>query len=163
MITFEEGKVRFNYRVVGIALNGNRVLIHRAEKDDFWSLPGGRVKLLETSKDTLKREMREELGVEIHVERLIWIVENFFEYEDKSYHELALYFLMTFPHDSHLYGKSEPFVGGEEGIKLIFKWHQLDELEKISLYPAFLQKALKSIPEVTEHIVHTDSKTVAGS
>ena len=49
MITFEEGEVGFNYRVVGIAVNGNQVLLHRAENDDFWSLPGGRVELLEPS------------------------------------------------------------------------------------------------------------------
>ncbi len=155
MITFEKGEVGFNYRVVGIAVNGNRVLLHRAENDDFWSLPGGRVELLEPSVDALKREMREELGIEIHVERLIWVVEDFFEYDDKSYHELALYFLMTFPQDSHLYGKNEPFVGDEEGIKLLFKWHRLDELEEIPLYPTFLRKALNSIPEVTEHVVTT--------
>jgi len=42
MITFERGDVRFNYRVVGIAFDADRVLLHRAERDDFWALPGGR-------------------------------------------------------------------------------------------------------------------------
>jgi len=114
--------------------------------------------LLESAKDALRREMQEELGVEIHVERLVWVVENFFEYADKSYHELALYFLMTLPRNSHLYWRSEPFTGDEEGIKLIFRWYRLDELEKTTLYPTFLRKALNSIPEATEYIVHIDGK-----
>lgn len=91
MIAFEEGEVRFHYRVVGIALNGNRVLLHRAENDDFWTLPGGRVELLEPAHDVLKREMREELEIEIHVERLVWVVENFFQYAGKSARVGALF------------------------------------------------------------------------
>jgi len=151
-----EGKVSFNYRVAGIALNNNQVLLHRMEHDNFWSLPGGRIKPLELSTDALKREMREELSVEIHVERLVWIAENFFEYDDKLWHEFGLYFLMKFSDDCHLYRRSEPFTGDEEGIKLIFKWHQLDELEGIPLLPEFLREALNSIPEVTTHVLHTD-------
>ncbi len=91
MITFEEGGKKFNYRVVGIALDVDRVLLLRTEKDDFWFLPGGRVELLEPSQDALIREMREELEVDVRVERLVWVVENFFEYEGKFCHELALF------------------------------------------------------------------------
>ena len=157
MITFDEGKARFNYRVVAVASEGNRVLVHRAEGDDFWTLPGGRGELLEPAKETLRREMREELGVEVDVGRLVWVVENFFEYEKMSYHELALYFLISLPENSPLYEEDE-FPGDEEGVKLIFKWFPLDELEGIRLYPTFLRQALKAIPEAPEYIVHTDSK-----
>lgn len=155
MISFEKGKIKFSYRVAGIALDGDRVLLQRTEKDDFWFLPGGRVEWLESAQDALLREMQEELGVEAHVERLLWVVENFFEHDGQSHHELGLYFLISFPPDSLLYGKSEPFAGDEEGLKIIFKWHPLDELEEITLYPVFLQKRLASMPQVTEHIVIT--------
>ena len=72
MITFDGGPARFNFRVVGVALDRERgrALLHRAEHDDFWSLPGGRAELLEPAEATLRREMREELGVEVAVERL---------------------------------------------------------------------------------------------
>lgn len=73
-------------------------------------------------------------------------------------HELALYFSMALPRNSPVYRADEPFVGDEEGPKLIFRWHRLDELERTLLYPAFLRKALTSLPEVTEHIVHIDDK-----
>lgn len=156
MITFDQGKARFNHRVAGIALNGDRVLIHRAEMDDFWSLPGGRVSMLESTADALKREMQEELGVEIYIERLVWVVENFFEHDGRDYHELAFYYLMAFPHGSYLYDRGEPFSRDEEGIKLIFRWRRLDELGEIPLYPSFLQEKLSAIPETIEHIVHID-------
>ena len=156
MISFDVGEARFNYRVVGIALDGKRVLLHRAEMDDFWSLPGGRGEMLEPSEETLKREMWEELSVEIRVDRLVWVAENFFEYDDRPYHELAFYFLMTLPPDCHIRKKTEPFAEYDGDVKLIFKWYQLDELEDVLLYPSFLQKGLSSIPESIKHIVHID-------
>jgi ADP-ribose pyrophosphatase YjhB (NUDIX family) len=158
MNTSENSKAKFTFRVVGIALDKNRVLLHKAEKDDFWALPGGHVELREQAEDALKREMKEEIGVEIQVKRLVWVVENFFEYEDTPYHELGLYFLIDLPSDSNLYDKNEPFIGYEEGVKLIFQWHSLNDLENTPLYPTFLQKGLKSIPENIEHIVHIDTK-----
>ncbi len=157
MITYQEGNIRFNYRIVGMAFDGGRVLLHRAEKDDFWALPGGRAEMLEQAQDTLVREMREELGVQVEVEHLVWVVENFFEYEALSYHELALYFLMHLASDSPLRKYQEPFFGNEQGIKLIFQWHDLDDLEETRLYPTFLRTKLQNLPASIEHIVHYDA------
>ena len=157
MITFEQGSVRFNYRVVGIALDGDRVLLHRWEKDDFWALPGGRGELLEPAEETLAREMREELGVDIRIERLVWVVENFFEYDDHDYHELAFYFLMVLPPDCYVLKKHEPFWSEDNGVTITFQWFRRDEVADLELYPTFLKQGLRSLPETTQHIVHVDS------
>jgi len=158
LITFRKDKMQFTYRIVGIVINDAKVLLHRGEEDDFWSFPGGRCELLENSKETLKREMQEELKIDIKVERLLWVVENFFEYNGIEVHELGLYFLMSFPNDCYIYEKGESFIGYEEECKLIFQWFPIDNFENIELYPSFLRKALKSIPENIEHIIHTDIK-----
>ena len=159
MISFDNGGARFNYRVAGVALNGDRVLIHRAEIDDFWALPGGRVEILETAEHALVREMKEEINVEVSVGRLLWVVENFFEYDDNPYHELGLYFLMTLPEDSGLY-ETETFEGKEDylpglgrNLKLIFEWQPLTILNEVTVVPEFLQTALHSIPTTPQHIV----------
>lgn len=155
VIAFTEGKARFSYRVVGCALHDRHVLLHRAERDDFWALPGGRGELLEPSAETLRREMREELGVDARVERLLWVVENFFEHDGLAFHEVALYYLMSFPPGCPLYSKPV-FEGDGEGIRLIFQWHLVDRLESVRLFPTFLRTALKSIPDGVVHVVHTD-------
>ncbi len=51
----------------------------------------------ETSAETLQREMVEELGVAVEVGRLLWVVENFFDFEKRHWHELGFYYLMTVP------------------------------------------------------------------
>jgi ADP-ribose pyrophosphatase YjhB (NUDIX family) len=84
MIRFEQGNNCFNYRIVGVAVHEHAGLLHQAEGDSFWTCPGGRAELGEAAEQTLQREMREELGVEVEVVRLLWFVENFFEYADKT-------------------------------------------------------------------------------
>ena len=129
MITFDEGNLWFNYRVAGIILDNNRVLLEKAEGWagwEGWSLPGGRGELLEPAEETLKREMREELGIEVMIIRLLWVVENFYTGHDfhtgneMSCHELGLYFLVELPGDSRLTEMDE-FSGEDSSIRLVFK------------------------------------------
>ncbi|MHA2119463.1 MAG: NUDIX domain-containing protein [Candidatus Thorarchaeota archaeon] len=67
-------------RSEGVMQNGTRILLSRVEEDDIWVLPGGSVKLYETTEEALEREILEEMGFKIEVERLLWIVENFFDF-----------------------------------------------------------------------------------
>ena len=158
MITFDEDNIRFTNRIVGIAYDGDRVLLHRAISDDFWAMPGGRAELLETAAETLRREMREEMNEEVTVERLVWIAENFFEYGPRSFHEIGFYFLMHLPPDSPLRQKTEPFYGQEGDLRIIFEWFPVETLEQVYLFPAFLRTGLKNLPTSTVHIVQRDSK-----
>ena len=102
MITYENDGYVFSYRVAGVAIYDKKVLVHRSVIDDFWSLPGGRCEFLEISKDTLSREMKEEIGVEIKIIRPLYFVENFFNFEGKDYHEISIFYLMEFPPDSKI-------------------------------------------------------------
>lgn len=153
MITFDEGDLRFNYRVAGIILDNNRVLLTNVEGQDFWFLPGGRGELREPSTEILKREIKEEINEEVSVNRLLWIMENFFEHEEKSYHELGLYFLAELPETSPVL-RTEEFYGEDSGFNLTFRWYNLDEIDGINLVPTVLKEGLKNIPDTTEHIIH---------
>jgi ADP-ribose pyrophosphatase YjhB (NUDIX family) len=159
MITFKRARMQFDHRVAGIALNGSDdatwVLLHRAETDDFWALPGGRVELLESSTEALCREMHEELEVEVQVKRLVWVVENFFQYQGRDHHELGLYYLISLPQPCPLRAQAE-FFGDEQGLRLIFKWFPLSHLPQLPLYPTFLREGLQALPASITHIVHTD-------
>ncbi len=74
----------FQMRVAGIAFRNGHVLVHRATHEKFWTFPSGRAEIGERSEETLAREMVEELGAEVSVGRLLWVVENFFHYEGKA-------------------------------------------------------------------------------
>lgn len=46
--------------------------------DNHLALPGGRVEVLENSQSCMIREMKEELGFDVKLNRLFWITENYF-------------------------------------------------------------------------------------
>ena len=148
---------RFHYRVAGVVVDGERVLLCRAEVDDFWTLPGGHVHLHEAAEDALRREMREELGAEVEVRRLLWVLESFFG-DQVRHHEVGLYFLMAFAPESSMYTRDQ-FSGDEGGLHLSLRWFPRDR-ERLALLPAlpvFLQEALaQELPKSPQHIVNQE-------
>jgi ADP-ribose pyrophosphatase YjhB (NUDIX family) len=111
----------------------------------------------------LIREIKEELNEDIEVVRLLWVVENFFEYAKKNYHEIAFYFLMKFPErldfvhaTRSLYlSKDKSFSSVEENTNLEFKWFSIDSdvLTGLPLLPAFLQQSLSDLPNSVEQVI----------
>lgn len=150
MIILDTPSGRFTYRVAGIAIVDDRILLHKAVRQDYWILPGGRAEVMERARETLEREMIEEAGLRVTVGRLVWVVENFFAEGDVRFHEIALYFEMTMTTDS-LAGQRMSFVGQEGADTIEFRWHPLDELPEFQ--PHFLAGRLARLPSATEHIV----------
>ncbi|HKV58574.1 MAG TPA: NUDIX domain-containing protein, partial [Ktedonobacteraceae bacterium] len=74
MITFDRGNLRFSYRVTGVAIRDGKVLLQKPVEGGFCFLPGGRAELQESAGETLRREMQEELHVDVTVGRLLWVV-----------------------------------------------------------------------------------------
>jgi ADP-ribose pyrophosphatase YjhB (NUDIX family) len=154
MLVFKQGNCVFNYRAAGIALHHDRVLLHRSKQDAFWALPGGRVEAMETAQDTLVREMLEKINADITVGRLLYVVENFFNYNGEDYHEIGLYFLIHVPQDLYV---DQPFYGIErQSLKLIFEWVVLDDLSNRAINPDFLSAALMNIGDSARHIVNQE-------
>lgn len=166
MISFLVDDVRFNFRAAAVIIDNGYVLLHRAAHEDFWSFPGGRVEAGETSALTIARELTEELGLAARgqVERLLWVVEDFYRYEGKPIHELGMYYLFTLDASSPLMAKERPFDGEEddlpryegERVRLIFQWFPLDSLAGVPLYPTLLQTRLADLPSTTELVTDVE-------
>lgn len=155
MIRIDAKPRLFNFRIAGLAFRAGHVLVHRATHELFWTFPGGRAEIGETSQETLVREMREELGVEADIRRLLWTVENFFHFEKRDYHELGFYYLMDLP---------EHFAFSEGGIvhrivdgpnEIEFKWVPAtpEALSALPLQPDFIAARIGALPERSEHLV----------
>lgn len=150
-------RARFKGRVIGVCeedVGGDRcVLAHTTDPDEYWALPGGTIEVLEPSAETLKREMVEELGVEVEIGRLIWIVENFFNIEGSDFHEIAFYYEMRLPTECHLLSSARPFTSQDGETELTFAWHPLGRLEQLHLKPEFLRAGLRRPPSSTQHLL----------
>lgn len=153
MLSFPTPGGRFSVRTVAVLLHCGRLLTHRMEHDNFWSLPGGRVEFGEASAAALARELHEELGVEAAVGRLLWLAENLFVLDGRRRHELSFYFAVALPPDCPLYDRDGPFSGNEPHLPLIYLWQPVAALPDLPLYPAFLRTGLASLPDHPTHLV----------
>ena len=155
IIFYNNDKSVFNFRTCGVIFDGRKVLLHRRKIDDFWALVGGRVQMLESSDCALKREIKEELGEDIEINRLLWTVEQFFTINDKSYHEISTIYLLSLQSESWILNQKGPF-NGPEGERLIYKWFNIDELNNINIKPGFLKEKLKSLPNYPDQIINNE-------
>ena len=154
MIMSSDGEITFMYRVGGVAILNERLLVEHNVRHGFCFVPGGRVEYGENAIEALAREFREELGEDVEVGRLFLSADNLFELDGKRYQEIVPYFLMDLVADSSLYAREGIFEGDEPGSA--FQWIELSELDRANLFPPFLSGRLQSIPETPEHIVHSD-------
>ncbi|WP_159471789.1 NUDIX hydrolase [Dyadobacter sp. 3J3] len=138
----------FNFRVAGVAIQNGKLLLHKTPTDNFWSLPGGRVDMFEFSKETLLREMLEEIGKTVIVGNLLWVVENFFEYNKIKHHEIGFYYLMEIPDLEN----QDDFIVIEDETELLFHWEEVETINPGSIYPEFITKDLLLNSSIIQHI-----------
>lgn len=159
VLEFDRGDQRLCLRAAAVIVDRGRVLLQEDMLGQpFWILPGGRMEHGEPGEECIAREMREELEEEVRVERLLWVVENFFEHRGMKWHEVGLYFLVTLAEDSRFFGDG-PHRGVETEIDLEFRleWHDVEKLDEVRLLPSFLRERLRSLPEGIEYVVHRDA------
>lgn len=153
MISIDFKGKRFNYRVAGVLLRDGKVLLHKEGRDQYWYLPGGRCELMETSSDTLVREFMEEANATVRVERLLWVIENFYEARGEAFHEIGLYYLI---HSENI-NTNDEFEGIEiNGNTLYFKWFRIDELDQVRVLPDTLREQLKDISPNICHVINKE-------
>ena len=64
-----------------LAIDGNQILLVRAHGRGQWHLPGGAVERYEQLDDAARREVHEEAGCDIRIERLLGMYVNTNEYK----------------------------------------------------------------------------------
>jgi len=153
MISFDVHNSRFQFRAAAVIEHHGAILLHRAVHDEFWALPGGRVELGEHAGATIVRELREELNESIQCGELLYVVENFFDYSSRRYHEIGLYFRARLMGTSKLLDQAGPFFGVDAGTRLEFAWFERSRLADIDVRPAFLRQSLSRAELTFEHVV----------
>ena len=149
-ISFKTEQGRFNYRVSAVILRDGCLLTMKDNLYSYSYLPGGRVKMGETTHQAMLREIREELRAELRILRPLWFCEDFFVEEDtqERFHELCVYYLVDGS------GLPEGDFAYTEGERInCFSWTKIEDVKMLRLYPAFLRKRIENLPEQLEMII----------
>lgn len=143
MISFKEDGKKFNFRVGAIIISRDKkkVLLHTIKGFGFYLLPGGRVEWLENSTTAIKRELEEELNLTDITVKPVATYENFFNFLETDFHEVANNFVIELEEKHAELEKAEKFFG-VEGEKYIYEWHDIDKLDEVTLKPACLKEMI---------------------
>ena len=116
-VHFEKDNYVFNYRVAAVIRRGDKILVQEHKEVSYYSLLGGRCEMGEDSVSAVKREIKEETGLDISVDKTLAVIENFFvnSYNNKTYHEMFIAFDASFD-DKSIYDLEE-VNNAEEGLK----------------------------------------------
>ena len=145
---------RLNIRTAGAIIHNNKILVHRNINKNYCCLPGGRIEIGETSEQTIKREIQEELGKDIEILKYMATIENFFEMENKKYHEI--YFLYKVEFTEEEAKKIDYEMQNKEGKDYLkYEWIDLKEIDKCNLLPICLKNILKG-KQYPVHIINDD-------
>jgi len=113
-------------------IKDGKILLCRRKEADYFFFPGGHIDFGEKAEETLKREMQEEIGMDISKLEFIGTNENYFAQNGDVHHEFNLVFSGEIP-------------AGEVVAKedyLTFEWKDLASIQSEKLYPEALHQEL---------------------
>ena len=150
------GEGLVNLRVGAIIIRDGKFLMAGNRRNDYLYSVGGRIKFGETAEEAVVREVFEETGVKMSIDRLGFIHENYFRGDvpsnlGKLIYEISFYFYMDVPEDFSPLCRSFTENGDEEFLC----WVSPDALGTI--YPEFFRTELDPSASGVKHFV-TDER-----
>ena len=141
-LTLDVEDYKLNIRAAGVMIHNNKILTHRNVNKDYYCLPGGRVSIGENSEETVKREIKEELGKDIKITDYISTIENFFEMDMCKYHEI--YFLHRIEFTNEEDKKIDYTMHNVEGKEYLqYEWLDLDKIGEYNILPRCIKQIVK--------------------
>ena len=137
------GNTVFGVRATALIVEEGKLLVVEDE-DGFYTI-GGAIQVGERTEEAVIREVKEELGVKAQAGQLAFVVENRFEQDGVSYHNIEFHYLVNLLEDA-------PLTMQEDEKTQPCEWIDLDKLQNIQLVPAFLKIALPDWDGQLRHI-----------
>lgn len=139
------GDTKFDTRACGLLKREGKLLVS-TEVDGTQTLSGGAIKIGETSEITVVREFKEETNLNVQVEKLVAIVENFFNFEGKPYQQIIFVYELSLADE-----ESEIMCREKVNVSWV-------EKEKVNmLQPIVLNDIVQYNGDKIQHIINRDA------
>ncbi|MEF2663963.1 MAG: NUDIX domain-containing protein [Bacilli bacterium] len=147
-ISVELENYKLNVRTCAFIRCKGEILVCEHKNKNYYSLPGGRVKVGEDSKEALLRELKEELNYDLGENnlRITRVIENFFVSKGQNVHEYLFVYLCDL--DESLYNGDFKNLENEN---ITMNWVKEEAFILFDVEPGVI-KGIISNPNV-EHIV----------
>ena len=163
-ILFDHGNARFSYRISALIVQNGRILLQCPVGTEDYAFIGGHVAFGETAKETLVREIREEIRTDAVIGDLAAVGEVFIDWgrcadgSPRHCHQIGLYFHTTvdesqLPDAARFFGFDE--AGGEK-YSIEYIWVPVEELPALTVYPPEVAALLLSGSRDVLHFAYTE-------
>ncbi|MBI3299089.1 MAG: NUDIX hydrolase [Elusimicrobia bacterium] len=124
---------RFSVRAYGVLRRGDKVLMTRSTFMDrtFLNFPGGGVDVGEAPVEGLKREFREETGLEARIKRLLYVSEGLHVSTNHPIQLVSLYWEVS--------ADGEPRPGANGDDVLCTMWRTIGDFPREEMFPSDLE------------------------
>ncbi|WP_040664537.1 NUDIX domain-containing protein [Nafulsella turpanensis] len=123
---------RLRLRVCGICIENGHILLVRhkglGEEGELWLPPGGEAEWDSSLPDNLKREFKEETGLEISVKDFLFVHEHL----QAPLHAVELFFSVQ-RKGGHLHRGTDPELSSQEQIIQEVRFMNFDELNRMGM------------------------------
>lgn len=124
-------------RVSVIVINSDKQILlvkHRKGPRQYWVLPGGRLEYGEDFNECGVREVKEETGLDVEIDKIVFLSEAIAP--DRSRHIVNVYLSAT-----HVGGTMRL---GNEPVLAAVEFRAIDDLKTLALYPPVAAQILES-------------------
>lgn len=151
-ISIRRPGANFHLRAAALIIDHGRLLMVKSDDSDMYYTVGGRIRVGESSADAVLREVLEETRQPLDIDRLLFVDERFFHYNDADHHQVCFYYLMKTPVSPIPDGKPTD----QPGESLV--WLPIADLPNLPLVPDFLRTALQALPTLPIHLISKESQ-----
>lgn len=141
-LTLSVGDTTLNIRVAVLVRTKNGIILEK-NKLGYYFLVGGRIKVNESSEQAVRREVMEEIGIDIREMRLKAVIENFFNQEshgNRPVHEICfIYSIDEIP---------------ELNLGADFLEVKPSDIDSLDLRPKIMKEVIESVNDEVLHIVY---------
>ena len=125
-------------RTAAFIISDNKMLFAKNINSPYYYLVGGGIEENETSEEAVVREIYEETGLKLEVDKLVIIQERFHEVNRQKLHEIRFFYSVKDGVEINISDGTYTDQGEDETLH----WLPLDKLKEYNIVPSFL----KTIP-----------------
>ncbi len=150
-IQFQDEHKKFNCRVNGICIKDNKIFLSKLKSDHYWTFVGGKVTFGESTDLAILREYEEEVGVLLQIDKMIALIENFFDLRGYSWHQYIFFYQLRDDNNALEFFEGEREIADNKDA--VYRWFDLDEISNVPLKPDCSREILNKIsPNIQHHI-----------
>ena len=141
-IKIQTNKTVFNYCARAIIKQDKKILLICVNDAPYYHLPGGHIEVGESSEAAVIREIQEEVGIEVALQKLVLINEQFYNKNGIDNHSLVLYYLAKSKNNISTQNSVRLEEGPNKTIKNELRWVTYEELKDIDLRPLLVKNLI---------------------